>query len=150
MPRLRRKPKPPEPLLIIGWRERVTLPQLGVGTIVAKIDTGAKSAALHATDIRQVGAHVEFVVPVNNRHHHCRLPLKGSKRVKSSSGHSQHRALVETEVKIGIHRYKIHVTLTDRADMGVPMLLGRDSLDGQFLVHPARSYLISAKKRKPS
>jgi hypothetical protein len=148
MPRLRTRAKPTDPLLTIGWRERVTLPLLGVGTIVAKIDTGAKSAALHATDIRQAGSHVEFVVPVNGRQHHCRLALKGEKRIKSSSGHSQHRALVETDLKIGNHRFTIDITLTDRADMGVPMLLGRSSLKGRFLVHPGRSYLLSATKRK--
>ena len=148
MPRLRAKSKDSEPLQTIGWRERVSLPLLGIGLIVAKIDTGAKSAALHATDIRQVGSHVEFTVPVDGHNHRCRLALKGQKRIKSSSGHSQHRALVETEVKIGTERLKIDVTLTDRTDMGVPMLLGRSSLQGRFLVHPARSYLLSAMKRK--
>lgn len=150
MPRLRNKTKTPEPLQTIGWRERVSLPLLGIGTIVAKIDTGAKSAALHATDIRQVGSHVEFIMPVKGRNHHCRLALKGQKRVKSSSGHSQHRAVVETEVKIGNLRFTIDITLTDRTDMGVPMLLGRSSLQGRFLVHPARSYLLSPIKRKKS
>jgi len=153
MPRLRTNAKLVVPPLVIGWRERVTLPLLGVGTIVAKIDTGAKSAALHATDITQTGSHVEFVVPVNGRNHACRLPLKGRRRVKSSSGHSQQRAVVETEVKIGPHRFVIDVTLTDRTDMGVPMLLGRASLGGRFLVNAARSYVLSPvthkKAKKP-
>lgn len=150
MPRIKSRTRSDAPLPIIGWRERVTLPQLGLGTIIAKIDTGARSAALHATDIRQVGHHVEFIVPVNGRNHHCRLPLRGKRQVKSSSGHSQHRAVVETEVKIGAHRLPIEVTLTDRTDMGVPMLLGRASLDGRFLVNPARSYVLSAIKRRKS
>ena len=148
MPLSRRKSASAEPLPTIGWRERVSLPQLGLGTITAKIDTGASSAALHATDIMLVGAHVEFTVPVNDRQHRCRLPFKGSRRIKSSTGHSQHRALVETEVKIGPHRYLIDVTLTDRTDMGVPMLIGRRSIAGRFLVDPAHSYILSATKRK--
>jgi hypothetical protein len=148
MPRLRSKKKPPEAPALIGWRERVSLPNLGVGTFIAKVDTGARSAALHATDIRETGHHVEFTVEVKGRHHHCRLPLKGARRVKSSSGHSESRAVVETDVKIGRHRFSIEVTLTDRTDMGVPMLLGRASLGGRFLVHPAKSLILSAKKRK--
>lgn len=148
MPQTRRKSPPADPLPMIGWRERVSLPSLGLGTIVAKIDTGASSAALHATDILLVGAHVEFTVPVNGRQQRCRLPFKGSKRIKSSTGHSQHRALVETEVKIGPHRFAIDVTLTDRTDMGVPMLIGRRSIAGRFLVDPAHSYILSAAKKR--
>jgi hypothetical protein len=148
MPRLRSKKKPPEPLVLIGWRESVSLPELGVGTITAKIDTGARSAALHATDIRMQGQRVDFTVQAKGRTFHCHLPLKGIRRVKSSNGHTQARAVVETEVKVGAHRFSIEVTLTDRTDMGVPMLLGRASLGGRFLVHPARTQIISAKKRK--
>lgn len=146
MPRL--KPRPVTLPALIGWRERVSIPALGIGVIVAKIDTGARTAALHATDIHQAGNHVAFVVPVKGRNHHCYLALKGKKRVKSSSGHSQARAVVETEVKIGAQRLKIDVTLTDRSDMGVPMLLGRDSIRGRFAVDPARSFILSTKKRK--
>jgi len=147
-PRTKTKTNVPEPPAIIGWRERVSLPLLGVGTIIAKIDTGARSAALHATDIQRHGNHVDFIVPVKGRNHHCSLPLKGERQVKSSSGHSQARAVVETDVKIGRYRISIEVTLTDRTDMGVPMLLGRSSLNGHFLVHPVRSYVLSPKKRK--
>lgn len=147
MPRIRLKlPETPD---LIGWRERVSLPELGVGLIIAKVDTGAATAALHATDIRIAGSHVEFIVPVKGRHLHCSLPLKGEKRVKSSSGHSQSRALVETVVKIGKLRFVIDMTLTDRSDMGVPMLLGRSSIAGRYVVDPGRSFILSPKKRKP-
>lgn len=146
MPRL--KVKSATAAAVIGWRERVSIPALGIGIIIAKVDTGARTAALHATDIRQHGHHVEFTVPIKGRNHHCQLPLKGRKQIKSSSGHSQARAMVEAEVKIGAARMTIDVTLTDRSDMGVPMLLGRDSIKGRYQVDPARSFLISAKKRK--
>ncbi|MFO1123567.1 MAG: RimK/LysX family protein [Hyphomicrobiales bacterium] len=146
MPRI--KPRSPAAPPVIGWRERVSLPELGVGLISAKVDTGAAAAALHATEIRVTGHRVDFVVPVKGRHHHCNMPLKGRKQVKSSSGHSQSRAVIETEVKIGKTRFVIDISLTDRSDMGVPMLVGRSSIAGRYLVDPSRSYILSARKRK--
>lgn len=148
MPRL--KTRTIEPPAVIGWREKVSLPALAVGTIFAKIDTGARTAALHATDISIASGRVDFTVSVKGRSHHCSLPLKGQRRIKSSSGHIEQRAVVETDVAIGRHRFNIEVTLTDRTDMGVPMLLGRASLDGRFVVHPAKTQILSAKKRKKS
>lgn len=136
--------------LIIGWRERVSLPALGVGVFTAKIDTGARSAALHATQIERDDQHVTFILPFKRRNHHCRLPLKGLRRVRSSSGHLETRAVVETEVKIGVHRFTMEITLTDRADMGVAMLLGRSSIGHGILVHPTKTNLLSPRKRKAS
>jgi len=134
--------------MIIGWREKVSLPRLGVGTFSAKIDTGARSAALHATNIERDDHHVTFVLPLQKRHHHCRLPLKGMKRVKSSNGQIETRAVVETDVKIGKTTLRIDITLTDRTDMGVAMLLGRSSIGAEFLVHPTKTNLLSRKKPK--
>lgn len=134
--------------VIIGWREKVSLPRLGVGTFSAKIDTGARSAALHATNIERDEHHVNFVLPLPKRHHHCRLPLKGMRRVKSSNGQIETRAVVETDVKIGKITLRIDVTLTDRTDMGVAMLIGRSSLGHDFLVHPTKTNLLSPRKRK--
>ena len=133
---------------IIGWRERVSLPRLGVGTFSAKIDTGANSAALHATNIERNDDHVNFVLPLPRRNHHCRLPLKGMRRVKSSNGQIETRAVVETDVKIGKITLRIDVTLTDRTDMGVAMLIGRGSLGHDFLVHPTKTNLLSPRKCK--
>lgn len=134
--------------IVIGWRERVSLPQLGVGTFSAKIDTGARSAALHATNIERDDHHVTFMLPLPKRHHHCRLPLKGMRKVKSSSGHTETRAVVETDVKIGKLILRMEVTLTDRTDMGVAMLIGRSSIGHGFLVHPTKTNLLSARTRK--
>ncbi len=136
--------------VIIGWREKVSLPRLGVGTFSAKIDTGARSAALHATNIERDDHHVTFVLPLAKRHHHCRLPLRGMRRVKSSNGQIETRAVVETDVKIGKLVLRIEVTLTDRTDMGVAMLLGRSSIGHDFLVHPTKTNILSARKRKPA
>ena len=149
MPRIRTKPAEAKAPALIGWRERVRLPEIGIGPIIAKIDTGARSAALHAEDIHVSGHRVRFRVPVNGRVHYCELAVKGQRRVKSTSGHSEMRVVVETDVKIGAQKFIVEVTLTDRADMGVPMLLGRASIRGRFAVHPGRSFIISRKKRKP-
>ena len=100
---------------IIGWREKVSLPQLGVGTFSAKIDTGARSAALHATSIERDDHHVTFVLPLPKRHHHCRLPLKGLRRIKSSNGHIETRAVVETCVAILVSNYLLTQALLDGA-----------------------------------
>jgi hypothetical protein len=136
------------PLPLIGWRERVVLPKLGLGPLIAKIDTGARSAALHAEDISIRGAHVRFAIPHNGRKHHYELPFKGQRRVKSTSGHSEMRAVVETEIAIGLVKFTTEITLTNRTDMGVPMLLGRATIRGKFIVHPGRSYLVSRSKGK--
>src|SRR5687767_5883192 len=124
---------------IIGWREQVRLPKLGVGPITAKIDTGARSAALHAEAIDVHGQRVRFLLPVNGRNHHCELAVKGRRRVRSSSGHSENRIVVETDLAIGSRTFAIEVTLTDRTDMGVPMLLGRAAIRGRFIVDPGRA-----------
>jgi len=140
---------------VVGWREYVKLPQLGIGKFVAKIDTGARSAALHAENIKISGRGqrktVKFIVTINGRDHHCQLPLIGEKRVKNSSGVSELRAVVETEIQLGKRRITAEMTLTNRTDMGVPMLLGRATVRDHFLVHPGRSFLISAPKtaKKP-
>ena len=136
------------PLPLIGWRERVHLPKLGLGPLIAKVDTGARSAALHAEDIIVRGSHVRFAIPTNGRKHHYELPIKGQRRVKSTSGHSEMRAVVETDIAIGTTKFTAEITLTDRTDMGVPMLLGRATIRGKFIVHPGRSFLISRTKRK--
>ncbi|MGH6906712.1 MAG: ATP-dependent zinc protease family protein [Aestuariivirga sp.] len=148
MPPPKSHPRPYYLPVLIGWRERVRLPAIGIGPIVAKIDTGARSAALHAEDIRVAGTRVSFRVSVNGRDHHCTMRIVGRRRVKNSSGYSEARLVVETDVEIGDHTFTTEITLTDRTDMGVPMLLGRASIRSRFAVHPGRSFIISRKKKK--
>jgi hypothetical protein len=137
------------PTPLIGWREDVRLPELDVGILVAKVDTGARSAALHAENIVIKGNRVSFTMELGGRRQRLDAPLAGAKRVKSSNGHSEIRAVIETTIEVGHYSFDAEVTLTDRADMGVPMLLGRSSIKGRFIVHPGRSFLISRSKRKP-
>ena len=132
------------PLPLIGWREDVCLLELGGALLVAKIDTGARTAALHAENIRVSGHTVHFELQGVSH----QTFLSGSKCVKSSNGISELRPIVETLIQVGAHRFSIVITLTDRADMEVPMLLGREALKGRFVVNPARSFILSRGKKR--
>ena len=134
-------------LPLIGWKEYVMLPRLGIGPIVAKIDTGARSAALHADEIKVRGKSVSFAVRSHGRTVRHKAPLLAFKKIKSSNGHSEERPVIEAVVMLGGKPLTVDVTLTDRADMGVAMLLGRNSIRKQFLVNPARTFLLSRKTR---
>jgi hypothetical protein len=139
---------------IAGWREYVALPALGIGPLIAKLDTGARSAALHAANIniyQKDGHHrIKFDVPVDSSGKHvktCDLVLSDQRRVKNTGGRSELRQVVETELKLGDKVWQAQITLTDRTDMGVPMLLGRRTIKGRFLVHPGRSFVLSKEAR---
>jgi hypothetical protein len=136
--------------MLAGWRELVNLPELEIGPIPAKADTGAVSAALHAENIvvhSVDGARrVRFDAFIDEARHitrACDLPLHGVKRVRSSTGTVEDRWVVETEIELGQTRWRALVTLTDRNEMGMPMLLGRATLRGRFVVHPGRSFLLT-------
>jgi hypothetical protein len=135
-------------LPLIGWKEDIGLPLLGHGKLVAKVDTGARSAALHAENIAISGRRVQFTIELGGKRKACLARLADLKRIKSSNGHSEMRVVIETEVELGTHRFLADVTLTDRADMGVPMLLGRAAIKGRFLVHAGRTFLLSRRKGK--
>ena len=136
------------PLPLIGWREDVLLPQFGDGLIIAKIDTGARNAALHAENILLKGKRVNFVLELDGIRQRHELTVIGTKRVKSSNGFSELRPIVEIVIQVGIHKFPVETTLTNRTDMGVPMLLGRNSIKGRFIVNPAKSFIISRLKKK--
>ena len=134
------------PLPLIGWREDVRLPALGAGLLVAKIDTGARTAALHAEDISIKGKRVSFTLELGGKRQKTDVALAGLKRVKSSNGLSEMRPIIESTITVGAFSFMAEITLTDRADMEVPMLLGRNSIKGHFIVHPGRTFLMSRKK----
>jgi hypothetical protein len=140
---------------LLGWQESVHLPELGAGPIVAKIDTGARSAALHAEDIRVTGRgkrmKVRFKVQrrgSSTRRIECEMPLHDLRRIKSSNGQIELRAVISTPIEIGGHVLDAEITLTQRADMGAAMLIGRSSIKGLFLVDPSRTFLRSKRPRK--
>jgi hypothetical protein len=139
---------------MIGWREWADLPDFEVEHVNAKIDTGAKSSAIHAFRIREVVLdgidHVEFFLhPVQRRKKPeilCRAPLVDRRVIRSSNGQEEERYVIETRLRLGGRLWKIDLTLTNRDAMGFRLLLGRDALRRKFFIDPGASYLLEPKE----
>lgn len=132
----------------VGWREWVELPDLGVDRIKAKIDTGARTSALHVWDLDIQDGIARFVLHPKQKK---LLPsVNASARVsdwrwvRSSSGHRQHRPVIVTTLRLAGSEWKSEVTLTSRDEMGFRLLLGRTALARRFVVDPARSFVRSS------
>lgn len=145
----------PATLPILGWREWIELPGLGIPRIKAKVDTGARTSCLHAFFVEHVrqrgGTYLRFGVhPLQRRTDKviiCEAALLDRRVVADSGGHREHRYFIETDVVIGGASHRIELTLTDRDTMRFRMLLGRTALNDRFLIDPSASYL--AGKPKP-
>lgn len=132
----------------IGWREWVSLPDLGVPLIKAKVDTGARSSSLHAFDLeyfeRDGAPWVRFEVHPWQRSNAdvsvVEAPLADRRNVRSSSGAPQLRPVIRTRVGFGKKARLADVTLTRRDEMGFRMLVGREAIRRAYLVDPGRSY----------
>ncbi|MEL6161373.1 MAG: RimK/LysX family protein [Cyanobacteria bacterium J06623_5] len=139
-------------LPVIGWRERVSLPDLNVKSVKAKVDTGARSSALHAVDVevfeREGQPFVRFRVHASQRNRKKIVSVEAKllemREVRNSGGKSERRPVIETIVSIGGRQWPIELTLTNRGVMGFPMLLGRQAVRQRFLVDSGRSYLQSS------
>ncbi|GIZ07692.1 30S ribosomal protein S6--L-glutamate ligase [Flavobacterium sp. UMI-01] len=136
--------------VILGSEEWCSLPQLGIPTIKARVDSGAKTSALHAVNIAPFikdEAHwVKFDInPIQNNQKtviHCEAPLIDKRIVKSSSGFREQRYVIQTILEIGGEQWPIEMTLTNRDSMGFRMLLGREAMSGRVLVDPEQQYLL--------
>jgi hypothetical protein len=156
MAKLKGKKKKNEISAIIGWKEWVGLPDLGIPAVKAKIDTGARTSALHTFEIEEFEANglrmVRFgIQPLQRRQdieRFCEAPVLERRRVKDSGGHVEKRYVIRTTVALGTLSWPINITLTDRAPMLFRMLLGRKAVEDKFLINPGQSYLTGRKLAK--
>lgn len=140
---------------IVGWREWVRLPDLKVNRIKAKIDTGARTSALHAFHVvpftRDGAPYVRFYLhPLQRKSEpeiKCVALVIDTRTITDSGGRREERPVIRTILKIGKSRYPIELTLTNRDQMGFRMLLGRQALRRRYLVDPSRSFVIRKKSR---
>lgn len=134
---------------IIGWREWIGLPDLGIEKIKAKIDTGARTSALHAFELKPFSDQgvnkIHFSIhPLQHNMQivvQCVANILGKRVVTDSGGHQEERFVIQTTLSLFDQNWPIEVTLTERENMLFRMLLGRHALRKRFLVHPARSFL---------
>lgn len=146
-----------KPSLEVGWCELVDLPELGVTRLPAKIDTGARTSALHLHGFRMIGRERgrsiwEIEVPAGdggrtNRTVKARVEVVEQATVRDSGGHSERRAVIETTLCLGDRVRRVRVSLTDRGDMRFPMLVGRTALDGAVRIDPSRRFLTRPARR---
>ncbi len=139
----------------IGWRERIDLPDWGIRNLIAKIDTGARTSAIDVEALELLPRRrVRFRVHLSRNHRHLHKTVEAKlvrdARVRSSLGHVHERLLVRTTIRIGPFEKEIEIGLVSRPDMLCRVLLGRSALEHDFVVDPARRYLLSgsAKTRR--
>jgi hypothetical protein len=134
--------------LCVGWREWVALPQFNIRAIKAKVDTGARTSALHAFSLQRFSErgtpHVSFKIhPRRLRTDiavQCAAAIVDERLVTDSGGHSEMRIVIATEIVLGNDRHHIELTITDRDTMRYRMLLGRTAIRGRVIVDPSQSY----------
>ncbi len=154
---MKKKPEA-KPLPTIGWRETLSLPELGIKEIKAKIDTGARSSALHAFDLKTFEKEgktlIRFKVHPYQRDNHYTITAEAilleHRKVTNSGGHSQIRPVIQTNVELGGMLWEIDLTLTNRDVMGFRMLLGREAVRQRFLIDAGRSFILSEHKQHKS
>ena len=132
----------------------MALPQLDISKIKAKIDTGARSSALHAFNIRELSVEgkkiVRFQVHPLQRDNKTTITAEAElleyRNIRNSGGIAQLRPVIKTNIEVGDKIWTIELSLTDRDVMGFRMLLGRQGVRNKFLVDPGRSFIQSRRK----
>lgn len=141
---------------IIGWREWISLPALHIAKIKAKIDTGARTSALHAFSLRPFTENGKQKIcfdihPLQRNTQQmitCTADIVDKRLVTDSGGHEEERYVIETLMGIAGQVWTIEITLTERENMLFRMLLGRSALRKRFIVNPARSFIITKARKK--
>lgn len=139
-----------QPDLLLGWREWVSLPELNIPAIKAKVDTGARTSAIHAFYVdrfrRKGQAYVRFGVhPLQHRRdiaRECSARVIDERAVTDSGGHREDRLVVMTPLRLGSQEWNVEITLTNRDTMLFRMLIGREALRGHAWVNPGVSYQV--------
>lgn len=143
-------------LITLGWREWVSLPELGLKRIKAKVDSGARTSSLHAFEVRDFeedGVHrVEFKMHPKQRDDKteivCVADIVDERFVRDSGGRKEKRWVIESPLTIGTMTWDIEINLTSRDDMKFRMLLGRTAFRGRAVIDPARSYVLGKRRRR--
>ena len=149
-----RKPQPAP--IAIGWREWVALPDLGIPAIKVKIDTGARTSALHASKVER---YTRRGAPHAILHIHplqrsvasfvkCDVAIIDERLVMSSGGHRERRIVIASTLALGGAEWPIELSVTDRDPMRFRMLLGRSALAGRVIIIPGASYLLGERARR--
>lgn len=161
----RSRPTGPDGIPILGWKERGALPELGIRRMRMKLDTGARSSALHVEDLKVVGETEgpaqgqDGPLPVisfrilygsrdNPRRHKVTVPTIGRKVVRDTGANAERRFVIRTRIVVGPVDTVADVTVTDRTGMNFRMLVGRLTLEGHCLVDPAHGYLHTPRPPK--
>ena len=155
-----RSPRSPQTPAVIGWREWVALPDLGLLAIRCKVDTGAATSSLHTTHVETFDRDGEpwarfRVTPFHRRRRRIvvvgEAPVVDEREVTSSSGHVDVRLVVMTVLRLGLKAdapmWPVELTLADRRSMRFPMLLGRQAMVGRVLVDPGASFRLGPLSR---
>jgi hypothetical protein len=143
-------------LIRIGWREWLSLPELGIKNIKAKIDTGARTSALHAFAVecfsennkRMVRFGIHPLQKNTKVEKWCTTEIVDEREVSDSGGHREMRYVICTPIRLGDYTWPIEITLTNRDTMKFRMLLGRSAMAGHFLVDPKLSYNMGKPEKK--
>ena len=143
-------------LPVIGWREWVKLPDLGIRNIKVKVDTGARSSALHAYDVREFlkgdEEWVRFKIHPDQRSSKRTVTAEAKileyRSVRNSGGKAARRPVILTTITLLDASWEIELTLANRDEMGFRMLLGREAVRGRLLIDPGGSYYGGRPKLK--